>query len=180
METAMQEVREALQRLEEMTAAYFEAKGVQGEREADVFGESRDEVASSQTKEALVVEPADTENAADLLAVSAVECGLTQGDDEDAHPGPSSSVALVCGTMPKSVKGKQVTGSTANKMMRAEAQPAAAQAPLGARERESGGCYGEEGRQGCTSGLAIHCRRSATCARLPESVKSKPASVGTL
>ncbi|KAL1426875.1 hypothetical protein MTO96_000412 [Rhipicephalus appendiculatus] len=76
---------------------------VQGEREAEVFGESDDEGASGQTSEALVVEPAENESAADLLVVSTVECGLTQGDDGDAHPAPSASVALVSGTTPECV-----------------------------------------------------------------------------
>ncbi|KAL1443292.1 hypothetical protein MTO96_030345 [Rhipicephalus appendiculatus] len=78
---------------------------VQRDREAEVFGESRDEGVSGQTKEALLAEPA--ENGADLLVVPTVECGLTQGDDEDAHPGPSSSMAFVSGTTPGCVSGKQ-------------------------------------------------------------------------
>ncbi|KAL1481851.1 hypothetical protein MTO96_034155 [Rhipicephalus appendiculatus] len=78
---------------------------VQGEREAEVSGESRDEGVSGHTKEVLVVEPA--ENGVDLLAIPTVECGLTQGDEEDAHPGPSYSVALVSGTTPECVGRKQ-------------------------------------------------------------------------
>ncbi|KAL1420341.1 hypothetical protein MTO96_024324, partial [Rhipicephalus appendiculatus] len=79
---------------------------VQGEREAELFGESNDEGASGQTKEALVVEPAENESTADLFAVPTVECGLTQGDDKDAHPAPSASVALVSGTTPDCVNEK--------------------------------------------------------------------------
>ncbi|KAL1433544.1 hypothetical protein MTO96_012379 [Rhipicephalus appendiculatus] len=75
----------------------------QVQEEAEVFGESNDEGASGQTRESLVVEPAENESAADLLAASTVECGLTQADDEDAHPAPSASVALVSGTTPECV-----------------------------------------------------------------------------
>ncbi|KAL1473224.1 hypothetical protein MTO96_038834 [Rhipicephalus appendiculatus] len=51
--------------------------------------------------------PADNESAADLLAVSTMECGLTQGDDEDAHPALSASVALGSGTTPECVSERQ-------------------------------------------------------------------------
>ncbi|KAL1468174.1 hypothetical protein MTO96_041655, partial [Rhipicephalus appendiculatus] len=98
---------------------------VQGEREAEVFGESKDEGVSGQTKEALVVEPAENESAEDLLAVSTMECGLTQGDDEDAHPAPSASVAFVSGTTPECVSERpsdrddcvQVTAPTESKKL---------------------------------------------------------------
>ncbi|KAL1469196.1 hypothetical protein MTO96_004910 [Rhipicephalus appendiculatus] len=36
-----------------------------------------------------------------------MECGLTQGDDEDVHPAPSASVALVSGTTPGCVSERQ-------------------------------------------------------------------------
>ncbi|KAL1414825.1 hypothetical protein MTO96_007166 [Rhipicephalus appendiculatus] len=77
---------------------------VQGEREAEVFGESNDEGVSGQTKEALVVEPAVNESAADLLVVPTAECAPTLGDCEETHPSPS--VAFVSGATPECVGGK--------------------------------------------------------------------------
>ncbi|KAL1484902.1 hypothetical protein MTO96_032302, partial [Rhipicephalus appendiculatus] len=76
---------------------------MQGEREAEVFGESKDEGASGQTEEALVVEPAENESAADLLVVPTVECGLTLCDYEETHPPSSPSVAFVSGATPDCV-----------------------------------------------------------------------------
>ncbi|KAL1484901.1 hypothetical protein MTO96_032302, partial [Rhipicephalus appendiculatus] len=75
----------------------------EGEREAEVFGESKDEGASGQTEEALVVEPAENESAADLLVVPTVECGLTLCDYEETHPPSSPSVAFVSGATPDCV-----------------------------------------------------------------------------
>ncbi|KAH7943932.1 hypothetical protein HPB52_013447 [Rhipicephalus sanguineus] len=77
---------------------------VEGECEVEVFGKRKDEDASGQTKEALVVEPAENENASELLAVPTAECGLTLGDDEETHPPPS--VAFVSGATPECVSGK--------------------------------------------------------------------------
>ncbi|KAL1482341.1 hypothetical protein MTO96_050335, partial [Rhipicephalus appendiculatus] len=77
---------------------------VQGEPEAEVLGESKDEDASGKTKEALVLEAA--ENTPGLLVAPTPKCGLTQGRDEDTCPPPSSSVALVYGTTPEGVSEK--------------------------------------------------------------------------
>lgn len=124
----MQQFREAFQRLDKMTAAYFEAKGVrvptvaegrwaalvarqtvspaQVQGEAEVFGERKDEDGGGQTGEALVVEPAENESASDLLAVPTAECGLTLGPDEETHQPPSPSVVFVSGATPECVSGK--------------------------------------------------------------------------
>ncbi|XP_049269195.1 uncharacterized protein LOC125757620 [Rhipicephalus sanguineus] len=128
MEAAMQQFREAFQRLDKMTAAYFEAKGVrvptvaegrwaalvarqtispaQVQGEAEVFGERKDEDGGGQTGEALVVEPAENESASGLLAVPTAECGLTLGPDEETHQPPSPSVVFVSGATPECVSGK--------------------------------------------------------------------------
>ncbi|KAL1470508.1 hypothetical protein MTO96_040379, partial [Rhipicephalus appendiculatus] len=82
------------------------AAQVQGEREAEVFGESNDEGVCGQTKEALVVEPAENESAAYLLVVPTAECAPTLGDCEETHPPPSPSVAFVSGATPECVGGK--------------------------------------------------------------------------
>ncbi|KAL1443534.1 hypothetical protein MTO96_045973, partial [Rhipicephalus appendiculatus] len=74
--------------------------------EAGVFDENKNEDASGQTKEALVVGVTDNEYA---QVCPATECGLTLGDDEDTHPRLSYSVALVSGTTPECIGGKPST-----------------------------------------------------------------------
>ncbi|KAL1485619.1 hypothetical protein MTO96_031816 [Rhipicephalus appendiculatus] len=108
-------------------------------------------------------EAAENENAADVLAVPTVECGLTQGDDEDARPGPPSSVALVSGTTLECVIGKQGDWYDCDQddapRQRKKLQLKPRSVPV---EANQGGRCGAEGRQGCTSGLVVHFRRSAT------------------
>ncbi|KAL1467296.1 hypothetical protein MTO96_026219 [Rhipicephalus appendiculatus] len=77
---------------------------VQGEREAEVSSESKDEGVSGQTR--LVVEPAENESTADLLVVPTAECVPTLVDCEETHPPPSPSVAFVSGATPECVGGK--------------------------------------------------------------------------